>query len=346
MSSDAIPPPLPVPPKPKFTLPMSAWIAWGLFAMGRVALAFGGSGQMSAYQQGELFGGIVAMLLFSTFIAWVAWRVAGRSNIARTIGFFAVFALGLMGQVSTAMNRSSTKKALADFTTLQERHREAQRAAVNSGRPLDAKQAEKYGSDAAEQLRKVAENSTGDERAAAEAGKAFTERLLAANRRYNEAVAELQIDAFFQIAPLVDPEVIAGRRKRVQAFAGANAEMQKLHADGAALFQKELEQRRVSREFLRRTVAGYEESAGRKLPLILKIRETDSQFADAMLQFLDIAEGKHGKWVIKTGGKEVVFENTGTLARYNELLQLVDRLGGEQREYQKQLVRPVGPAKR
>lgn len=326
-------------------LPVSAWIAWGLFAIARVVLVAMRPGQLSPYQQGQMIGEIVAMWLLPTIVAWIAWRLAGRSKTAGTAGFFVAFALALFGQLSSAARRASTNEALAGFKTLQEQQQQAQRAAIESGRPLDPKQAEKFVADAAAQLRKAAETGTPEDRAVAEAGKAFTERLLAANRRYNEAAAELRIDSFFQIAPLVDPDRIAERRKRVQAFADANTELQELQANGATLFQKELEKRRVSRENVRRTLAGYEEKAAQKLPLLLKVREIDGQLADTMLQFLDIAEGKEGKWRVEPGGK-VVFENSATVTRYNELLQLVDRLGDEQREYQQQLVAPDLATKR
>lgn len=328
--------PAPPPPPPAFTLPAIAWILWGLYAVAHLAVLFFAGGEVSPYRWGQTFGQLVATLLLPTLVAWIVWRLARRANTARTVTFLVVFGLMVVSQFVQLSQRAQTSRAMSDFQKAARDASDAQRAALARGEPLSPEEGQNLAAAASNELRKVAASSTGDERRAAEAAQAFTEQLLAANTRYNAALNAIGLDTFLQLSSHTHAAKIAARRKAVQDFAAANAAMQALQANGSARLRAELEQRRVSAAVIRSTLAGYEESSASRLPLIAKIRETDTRLAQIMLDFLDVAEGKLGKWELQPGG-EVAFEKDEALTRYNALLQQFDSLATEQRDYQLQL---------
>lgn len=333
------PPPLPpaAPPPPKFTLPLVAWIAWGLYAVGMLVITLRAPGELSAFEWGRLSGNIVGVLVVPTLLAWLAWRLARRSNTARTVTFLAVFALFAAGQLLKAGKRGSSRDAFANVTHIAHESRAAQKAALEAGGSVTPEQSEKFVTAAAAELKKVAANSTGNERAAAEAAQVLTERLMSANRRYAAALEGLGADTFFQFSSLDTPEKISARRRAVEEFAAANAEMEKIQSTGADVLKAELERRAVSAAYVRGTLTGYEASSREKMPLILKIRATDARLATLMLEFLDLAEGKRGKWELQSDGN-VRFAQDEAAARHRQLLEDLDALAAEQREYQLKLV--------
>jgi hypothetical protein len=311
-----------------------------VFAIALGVLGLRKPGELSAYDWGRLTGNIVGVLILPTFLAWAAWRLSGRSRLARTLTFFVVFGLLAASQLLQAGRRARRPDAFADLRAEQERNRQEQRALLDAGQPLDGQQAEKFVANAAAHLRKTASSASGNERLASEAGQALAERMLAVTRRYNAALVDADMGTFFEIAPLADATKLAARRKAVEAFAAANSELQTVQANGAALLRAELEKRRVTPAYLRQTLAGYEESTGKRMPLILKIRDTDARLASTMLEFLDLAAGKHGTWRIEQPGGEVVFDSEEATTRYRDVLKRIDAISEEQRSYQQQVVAP------
>lgn len=342
MAPESMPPPPPaplpppLPPPPRFTLPLAAWIAWGLWAAVLITRFVMEDRAHGAHEAGELSGRIVAMLLFPTLLAWVIWRFTGRRPLTRTLVFFAVFALSIIGQVSPSRPRSSNQTDAAYNRLQQDRQKmEAeQRSALKSGKQPDPEKAAAFVDRTAEHMGQLAKNSTGTDRATAEAGQAFVADFAAITRRYNEAAAALSVSTFFTLTPALTEEQIETKRRAVNAFAEANAQMQAAQAGGAERLKQELEKRGVPTERVRSTLKGYESSTAAKLPLLLKIREADARLAEAMLDFLDLAAGKHGAWKVDEAGGTPVFENPATSTRYDELLERVRTIGAEQVEYQ------------
>ncbi len=333
------PPPLPPPPPPpRFTLPIAAWIAWGLYAVVMLTFAFKNGPPASAYAQGRVFGSIVGALLLPTLISWIAWRLCRRSPLARTLTFFVVLALSIFGQAGRALLRKQREDAFARLAQVDASMRAEQRAAAEKGQTLDPKRQAEFAERATAEFRNMTKNSDANTRSAAEAGQAMMLELSTAGRRYNEALAAVEVAAFFDLKALATAEQIAAKRAAVQAFAEANTAMQTLLAGGADRLQRELDKRGVSAAFARGTIAGYKESSAARVAIILKIRETDAQLATTLLAFLDVAEGRHGKWTIEQDTGKVLFETEAALERYNAAINQFNTISAEQADYQKQLV--------
>src|SRR4051812_15217903 len=100
---DVIPPaPAPTPlslTPARFSLPRAGWIVWGLYAALNVVLILIRKGPADPYHTGQFVGSVVAALLFPALVAWVVWRVSGRSTLSGNITFFVVFGLAVLGQL-------------------------------------------------------------------------------------------------------------------------------------------------------------------------------------------------------------------------------------------------------
>jgi hypothetical protein len=93
-------PPLPPTAKPpSFRLGTAPWVMWGGYAAIRLAL-FVVRPPSKMYGTPKLSADIVAMLILPTFFSWLFWRIKGRSNRARNVAFFVVFAMVLYGQLN------------------------------------------------------------------------------------------------------------------------------------------------------------------------------------------------------------------------------------------------------
>jgi len=125
----------------------------------------------------------------------------------------------------------------------------------------------------------------------------------------------------------------------VLAFAEANAALLAVQRDAWELLKAEMDRRGVSAKAQSEARAGYEKSPNsRRLPLLAKIRESDARLAEALVGFLDLADGKLGKWTVEPGTTQLVFDTDAAVARYNELLAQVRAIGAEQERLQKQVL--------
>ncbi len=289
---------------------------------------------------GVMAGFAGGTLLLAGGAAWIASRWAQHPNRARTTTFLAVLAAIACVQIALNLSRGPTRAAWVRIAEDHQRGLVEQRQAIASGQTLDPKTETKNTERLAANLRTAAENSTGETKSAAEAGQVLAEQLLAANRRYNAAVAKLNLGTFFELAPLANRETVAARREIVQEFASANADLRDTQTGGAAILQRELEKRGASVLFTQSTVASYAQNAAARVTLLEKIRLTDAQLAATMQEFLDLADGRFGPWRVADASGQVVFENPAAGTRANELKTRLQAIGTAQAAYQKQLVSP------
>jgi hypothetical protein len=321
-----------------FRLPLVAWLAWALYAGWLVTRVSRRPGGPTSADWTAVAGFAAGTLVASILAAWIAGRFARHPNRARTTAFFAVLAVVAGTQFTINFSRGPTRAA---WLRIAEDHQQslAERSrSLAAGQPLDPKADSRHAEQLAANLRTAADNSSGETKAAAEAGQVLAEALLAANHRYNAAVAQLNLGTFFELAPLAQPAARQARRELVKEFALANAALRETQVGGAAILQRELEKRGVSLAFSQSTVASYAQNASARVGLLEKIRLTDAQLAALMDEFLDLADGRFGPWRVADATGQVVFENTTASARAAEMQTRLQAIGSAQAGYQKQLM--------
>lgn len=317
---DAVPPPLPPPPKESFKLPWYAWLACAVVIAVPVVRALARSEPLSAYQVGYLIGTVTCFWLLPTVLAWLVWRVAGRSRIARDVTFFCVLAVIVLSSLTQWLNAGRRQRALQEAKAAEQDVERLQRAAVAQGQDANSEEIRAA-------LRKAASARTAAGRSMSrrtqvvfEADEAVNAAFRAAQIKFEAAVRELQPATFFNIGRFTDRDVIATDREHVKAFAAANEALAERVRLAAFDFSRELRDRQLDETAVRDAVAQYRVNTTTRFTPIGKIREAESELANVMLDFLDFVETNFGAWDYESESKRVLFPDAATLSRYNALM--------------------------
>jgi hypothetical protein len=115
----------PAPALPRFTLPIAAGVAWGLYVAARVGFFVRGPQASSPYALGQLVGEMVLTLTLPTLLSWLLWRFARRSRLVGNVTFFVVFGLALLAQFASAARQAVIEKSST-----------ADRDLVDAGQPV------------------------------------------------------------------------------------------------------------------------------------------------------------------------------------------------------------------
>jgi hypothetical protein len=343
---DVAPPPLPEIEKPAFRLPWYAWLAWVLACILPIARAgvLGSRGALTPYEIGRVSGMLVGFLLLPTMVAWIAWRLSGRSVIARNIAFFGLLIVAFLGNTMRMASDARGQLAMNRAIAAQQKAEQLRREALANGKSPDStairEEQRKAAAARAEAMRSV----SGDKKAILEADEAVNAGLRQAKAGYDAAVQELHVGNFFSLARLDSKETIATDRQHVQAFAAANKQLQDRIAQGMADFVREVRARNVSTSAEQQAVADYRTNSTPMLGPVAEIRESDGQLADVMLEFLDFADANFGEWNVAPGGGQVTFKSTDALARYNAIIGHLREVQARQAAAQQKLVGRRGPA--
>jgi hypothetical protein len=99
------------PAPPRFTLPIAAGVAWGLYVVARVGFFVRGPQASSPYALGQLVGEMVLTLTLPTLLSWLMWRFARRSGPVGNVTFFVVFGLAILTQFTPAARQVLVDKS-------------------------------------------------------------------------------------------------------------------------------------------------------------------------------------------------------------------------------------------
>lgn len=273
-----------------FSLPPLAWVVGGVCAFAPLAGLLGRAGQGTLTWGAAVSGvGIAAGLVaLPAALAWLVWRSQGRGQVVVFGGVLALLILGLGVQ---GFRRSATEQSLLEIEskTLADNiiHRAPiARAPAATGPVADARRAVKARFDAA--------------------------RLV-----YEIAVEGVDPARFFDLTPLALPEMIAARRAQVEAFSKANDLLHDAAGMGAFYFTSELRDRGLSEDVVRAGVDIYRAATEKLMPRLKRLRDKDDALAALMRQYLDFAEGQHGRW--RVAGGQPIFDDPTAAERHAAL---------------------------
>ncbi|MDB6093588.1 MAG: hypothetical protein JWM32_1150 [Verrucomicrobia bacterium] len=336
------PPPLPVSESPEsseppsFKLPLLVWILWGIYAAVSVIVFFLRSSLEDARAVGELVGSIVTVLVLPTLVAMLVWRLSGRSRGALQAAFYLVFGLVVFGQVSNVLLNSAERRER--YTKIQaagEAAQAEQRAALARGEPVDRKKAEQFVTNVRQQFDDAAVNSTGREKILAEAGKDYMDQTLAAGRRYDAALQAIKDAEVWNLGKFRSVATAADLRVVVQEFADANAESGEVYSPNGSTLVQTMKAHGATQTEMDDAARGFRTRSGPRLVQIARIRKTDAQIAQAMMEFIDFAEANLGKWHVDRDGK-IRFDQAAALAKYEDILARVRTFSVEQEKLKRQ----------
>jgi hypothetical protein len=321
-----------------FKLPLGAWIALGLYAALRVAVFSLRNGFASPDAISEFLGEMVAMLLIPGVIALLVWRLSKRSDSAGRAAFFVVLGLEVVAQAASFTRRVQAKAELSAIKDEQRQVAAEQRAALAQGRAVDSGKIERLAAKAGAQLDVIADASSGSEHIMAVAGKTYLDELVAAKKRYEDASNALHPKEFWSLQRLAGGVSLEGQRRLVRSFVKANADLGTFNDMNGTALRRILQTNGASPTETQTAVDQFIRGAGPRLPLLVKIRETDAELAQVMLDFIDFAEASRGKWRINASNGNIVFQDGGSVARYNALIKRATTISTVELDYQKRLV--------
>ncbi len=279
---------------------------------------------MASEEISEFLGDLVGSLLIPGVLALAAFYIGKRSPKAGTWTFFIVLALLVAGKVVTFVTKTNAQTELAQI------HRQ-QVAATAAG---DDKKGVEFAARTSAQLGAIANNASGQEQRAAEATKAYVDRLIAARKSYDSALHSLPGTDFWRLANLDAENSAAKCREAIQTFADANAAMAALQDENGGALRRELEQRGIAPEFVHRTMEAYRRKGGTQLRLLAAMRNADADIARAMFELLDFAEKNRGKWSVSSSTHKITFSDTMVREQYYSILERVKSANLEQEKIQ------------
>ncbi len=118
----------------------------------------------------------------------------------------------------------------------------------------------------------------------------------------------------------------------------ANEKVMVFFTKAEDIFRDELVRVKLPPAKIESELKGYRRTATDRNFLILKIRMTDQQLGTAMLGMLDTLDTNWGNWKYSSEKKNVIFQDTSVVAKYNEYFRNLKAASKEQAELQAQLV--------
>jgi hypothetical protein len=105
--------PPPLPPPPRFRPSVAVWIIWGILFVGMIGMSLLRPETFGAERWARFVGGAI---LGPIVLAWIVWRIAGRSRLASSLTFYLAIAGGILGPSAWHYG-----KMFFDFSTTSQR---------------------------------------------------------------------------------------------------------------------------------------------------------------------------------------------------------------------------------
>lgn len=344
------PPSLPSAEVPRsFRLPVAAWILAGSLAclpliVAGVQLARGG---LMPFQAGRAIGLCAVTLLFPLVSSWFIWRMAPRNEIARKAVFFVILALTGFSSLSLALRQYRAGTALTEAQEEQRKVQVLEREALTKGQSLDTTEINAHRALAAASLRAAAANADGIARPTLEGSAEFQRQLAALQNRYTDASSKIHLKTLLPLPLLTSPEIVAAHRAEVAEFKAANIAWKEYIAAAPEKFAQILQARKLPEAAIDQMTREYRRSTAARTPLVLKMRDADIEYADALTAYLDFAEENLGNWHYDADAKKIIFDKKGLLGPYNDLLKQINEIATREDGYLKEFaaIGAVAPMK-
>ncbi len=168
-----------------------------------------------------------------------------------------------------------------------------------------------------------------------EAGKKYVADVNAAKDRYQAAGLKADSNHVLDFKWLTDQASIAPRRTALKELVAVNQEFRQVVANGEKNYRAALAAKGVSAQSIESAVAGFDKAQVAKLPLMLKIRDTDDAMFAAVLTLVDLLDSEWGHWSRRNG--QIAFERNTALTKFNAAIAEVQAAAKEQAAAQKQL---------
>lgn len=189
------------------------------------------------------------------------------------------------------------------------------------------------------EYQKASANLSGYDKLAFEAGAAYTARLQAEVKKYEQTVEAMRTAEVLAPVSNTTREQLAQNRQIVQRFVAANHSLSNFIFHSALHFQEEMKTRKIPEQVIEQNLKGFNQTSARQKPVIQQIRATDARIGQATLSLLDLLDTHLGRWKTDLQTGQIILPDETTVRKYQELLAEIDTAAEEQGKLQERLFR-------
>ena len=257
------------------------------------------------------------------------------SGLVLSAVLLAIWGMGFVHGFQTAMQKRRAANPIIEAVTEQQDHLKKEFAQKGAIGPDDNK-------DVVKKMRAIVDSAshdlTGDDVLVAKAGSVYLDKLQALHANYTAAAQALKSQAVLSMSGVSQREQLAGKKETVDKFMSANEKLMAFFTKAEDILRGEMVRLKLPPAKIESELKNYRRTAGDQNFLILKIRMTDQQIGTAMLGMLDALDANWGNWKYSPEKKNVIFQNTSVVAKYNEFFRNMKAASAEQAQLQAQLV--------
>jgi hypothetical protein len=189
-----------------------------------------------------------------------------------------------------------------------------------------------------EGIRKVSQNSSGDEAIVAQALSHYLDRMQTAVKSYQDAAGKLRAAHVLDQFDPSDTAQIPERREIVQHFLVANAAVEQVLTNCEDGFRADLTAAKVRDLNIQDFLDTLHSKIAVKNAILLKIRLCDNRIGTAMLDALNTLESERGHWKYDPTTNKIRFETAAATEAYENAVVAIEATSEEQLKLQAQLI--------
>ena len=288
--------------------------------------------------------GLIVLGLIFGIVALAGMRTHGRQGIfgRAVIGILLnglLLGLVVVGFISSAKKAKDRAKTNQSFNQVQRLAREYQ---ADLKKNFEKEGVLNPDSGQFEKLRKsldqASQDATGPDAAIAKGSSAYLGRMQLAVDGYQKVLARMQARPVLEMAGVTQKQDLQPKRDLVGEFLVANEKLTKTIASSEALYESELGKAGVPPDHKAAALKGFRKRAQPRNVIMMKIRETDKQLGEGMLELLSLLETHWGIWKVDQAANVIRFDDEPVGDKYNSYLELLDTISTQQSDLQRELV--------
>ncbi len=172
-------------------------------------------------------------------------------------------------------------------------------------------------------LESASTESQGEQKLYFQAAAAYARKMQAIMTEFSEATKEATAAEVLVPYQVESKDELSAKRQMVEKFLAANDKFTSFVSHSANVFSNELINARVDRSALPKMLAGFEAGQSQVRPLVLKIRNLDSDIGHASLEMIDLLATNWGDWKCDRGTGRLISNDSQFRENYNRLLQRI-----------------------
>jgi hypothetical protein len=300
-------------------------------------------------------GGLIAFLYVASFVLGIialcgipkhgteGILIKALCGIVLNLFFLAIMGAGFIRGFETALKNH---KALAGVTEASREIQQQDRNEFRRSGTIKADSAQAKFDKMKGALDEAAERGSADTALAAQASKAYLEKLQPLMKDYAASAKIITgPPALLDLSGVTGADQLLAKRKAVEKFLSANEKLMTFISQSENVYRGELARFKVPQATADGALKGFRSQANDRNYFLLKIRKADQRGGNTMLCMLDLLNATWGEWNFDAQKKTPVFTDADTKEKYAGYVKEIRSAAVEQGQWQAQLINmPASPS--